>query len=173
MDESTDVPKTTLDQHFTRFYSIEHDICVCRHNNGILMLMIAEHHSVIKNLSSIAVEKIEFRDVAQVSGKRKRGGTTIQDGTKLASVFMSDGTVIEVRSPVRGVLLEINDALCTKPELIQNDPFNRGYLCTVLPMGRNDLKDAQKSCIGLIPKQDYFTRKQHPDINSLSTFPAT
>jgi len=47
----------------------------------------------------------------------------------------------DIYSPITGEVTAINQDLEDSPELVNNDPFNEGWLFTVRPAGNSDLED--------------------------------
>lgn len=54
-------------------------------------------------------------------------GSNIEAGRAVGVLELSK-TVVSVRSPVAGTLLEVNDAAVAKPSLIGADPYGAGWL---------------------------------------------
>ncbi|MEE8536939.1 MAG: glycine cleavage system protein GcvH [Acidobacteriota bacterium] len=59
-----------------------------------------------------------------------QAGTVVTAGKEMGTVE-SVKAVSEVYSPVNGTLEEINGALSSKPELINQDPYGRGWMVRV------------------------------------------
>ena len=64
--------------------------------------------------------------------KVKPTGTSLEPGDELAELETMKVNV-ELPSPVTGTIVEINKALELKPELINQDPFGKGWLAVVEP----------------------------------------
>lgn len=60
----------------------------------------------------------------------KPEGTVLAEGDVLASIETIKAT-IELTSPVAGRIVEANCAMATTPELINEDPYGRGWLVRV------------------------------------------
>lgn len=64
-----------------------------------------------------------------VRGKRKKGGQKLKERSILCEVKCSDGAIFTILSGVKGVLIEINEALLTQPNLlIEEVSFSFLYL---------------------------------------------
>ncbi len=88
-------------------------------------------------LQSMATDIIfvEFRDV----------GTEIEQLDEVAS-FESTKTILDLISPVSGVIVEVNEKLSERPELVNQDPYEEGWF-TLLKLqnfesDRDNLLDA-------------------------------
>ena len=57
-------------------------------------------------------------------------GTALEEGRTLSEIE-STKSVGELFAPVAGTVLEINDAVVAKPELVNSDPFGEGWLIKV------------------------------------------
>ena len=57
-------------------------------------------------------------------------GATVEAGTPLGEVE-STKSVSDVYSPVSGTVIETNSLLETTPELVNEDPYGRGWLLTI------------------------------------------
>lgn len=82
---------------------------------------------------------VEFKDV----------GTEINQFDEVAS-FESTKTVLDLISPVSGVIVEVNEKLSERPELVNQDPYGEGWF-TVLQS-----KDFKSDRENLIDAEKYF-----------------
>ncbi|HEX4444681.1 MAG TPA: glycine cleavage system protein GcvH [Galbitalea sp.] len=57
-------------------------------------------------------------------------GSTVAEG-RVVGEIESTKSVGELFAPVAGTVLEINDAVVAKPELVNSDPFGEGWLIKV------------------------------------------
>lgn len=82
--------------------------------------------------------KIGITDVAQnlakgiVNATPKDAGRTVQKG-KSAGTLESGKWVGPVTSPVTGEIVEVNEAMKSKPSLINSDPYGEGWFVKVKP----------------------------------------
>jgi glycine cleavage system H protein len=60
---------------------------------------------------------------------------------KELAVVESSKAAGDVYSPVTGIVTEVNSELQTKPELINEDCYNAGWLCKLTITDRKSLKD--------------------------------
>lgn len=81
---------------------------------------------------------IGITDVAQhmakgiINATPKDVGRTVKQG-KSAGTLESGKWVGPVTSPVTGEIVEVNEAVKTKPALINNDPYGEGWFVKVRP----------------------------------------
>jgi len=92
-------------------------------------------------LQSMATDIIfvEFKDV----------GTEIEQLDEVAS-FESVKTILDLISPVSGVIVEINEKLSERPELVNLDPYGEGWFAVL------KLKDFESDRENLLDAQNYF-----------------
>ena len=90
-------------------------------------------------LQSMATDIIfvEFKDV----------DTEIEQLDEVAS-FESTKTILDLISPVSGVIVEVNEKLSERPELVNQDPYGEGWFAVLklknFESDRENLLDAQK-----------------------------
>ena len=111
-------------------YKITHPNSVYAHiyvmPNNICMLVLPEPTSTSHFTYSITNKEL-------LSGKKKKGATNIKADSVLASLSCIDGTIKEIRSPIGGSILELNDTLTINPSYLNEEPLGRGYLAILLP----------------------------------------
>ena len=92
-------------------------------------------------LQSMATDIIfvEFKDV----------GTEIEQLDEVAS-FESAKTILDLISPVSGVIVEVNEKLSERPELVNQDPYGEGWFAVL------KLKDFESDRENLLDAQKYF-----------------
>ena len=59
--------------------------------------------------------------------RAKRVGTEVAQGETIAVVELSK-SVVAVKSPVSGTVVEVNEALQERPELVHRDPYGTGWI---------------------------------------------
>ena len=59
-------------------------------------------------------------------------GARVDKGAVLGEVE-STKSVSEIYSPVAGEVLSVNDELSETPELLNSDPYGRGWICEIRP----------------------------------------
>ncbi|QQS28453.1 MAG: glycine cleavage system protein GcvH [Sphingobacteriales bacterium] len=57
-------------------------------------------------------------------------------------------TVSELFMPVSGVILEVNEALVSQPELVNAEPYEKGWMVKILPDNTDDIN-------GLLSAEEY------------------
>lgn len=73
---------------------------------------------------------VELNDIGETYGKDDVFGTV--EAVK---------TVSELFMPVAGEVVEINNALGDEPELVNDDPYGKGWMIKIKPNNSNDLND--------------------------------
>jgi glycine cleavage system H protein len=94
-------------------YLIEHQVWARLHAGGT---------------ASVGITALGIRLSGEVYMCRaKRPGTAIKQGDTLAVVELSK-SIVAVKSPVTGTVVEINEALQAQPELVHRDPYGAGWI---------------------------------------------
>lgn len=57
----------------------------------------------------------------------KAMGQVVEQGRAVAVVELAK-SIVSVKSPVRGTVIAVNEALSAKPELVHTDPYGAGWL---------------------------------------------
>lgn len=67
-------------------------------------------------------------------------GETLAQGEVFGSVEAVK-TVSDLNMPVKGEVLEINDAINDQPELVNNDPYGEGWMIKISVLNPDDLNN--------------------------------
>jgi glycine cleavage system H protein len=60
----------------------------------------------------------------------KNVGSVVTQGGSIAVVELAK-SIVSVKSPVSGSIVEVNEALAARPELVHQDPYGAGWLARV------------------------------------------
>jgi len=94
--------------------------------NNIAIIGITDYaQRKLKNI--VAVELPEIN-------KEVRAGESI-------AVVESIKTIADVYAPVSGIVIEVNEALLNQPELINDDPYGKGWIVKVKMKDTSELKN--------------------------------
>jgi glycine cleavage system H lipoate-binding protein len=103
-----------------------------------MVVCLAPSHPLL--LDGVTIDRVEYQigklDRASnvVSGKFKRGGQKLTPTSPLCIVHChGDDNKYIIYSCVKGTLIEINERLLTKPQLLQTHADSQGYVAIVLP----------------------------------------
>jgi glycine cleavage system H protein len=77
----------------------------------------------ITDYAQDALGDVVFLDVPDV-------GAAVGGDEKVAEVE-STKSVSDVFAPVAGTVVEVNDALADRPELVNEDPYGEGWVCVI------------------------------------------
>jgi glycine cleavage system H protein len=77
-------------------------------------------------------------------------GTTVNAGDEVATIETIKVN-ISLTSPVRGKVVEVNAAMATAPEAINQDPYGEGWLAVI------EASDWEADSADLLDPQAYFT----------------
>ncbi|KXJ21972.1 protein Simiate isoform X2 [Exaiptasia diaphana] len=133
-----------IDRYFTRGYVVDNngnsgeDQCVLLHSNKLCVITIAPEHPIVKQGSKVS--DINFQVSSKLNrldskavGKSKKGAQWIMPDAPLCEVTCSDGKKYILNCCMKGKLIEINDELISKPELLNEKPETEGYVAVILP----------------------------------------
>ncbi|MHC1601532.1 MAG: glycine cleavage system protein GcvH [Candidatus Nezhaarchaeales archaeon] len=107
-------------------------------------LLYSENHVWIKiegDLARLGITDYaqkQLRDVLYVDLPEK--GKSVERGGILASIE-SIKTVIDVSSPLDCEIVEVNEKLQDKPDLINSDPYGDGWIAIVKPSNKEQVKE--------------------------------
>lgn len=59
-------------------------------------------------------------------------GQMVEKGRSVAVVELAKA-IVSVRSPLSGTVLQVNDALIDRPDLVHVDPYGRGWIARLAP----------------------------------------
>lgn len=105
-----------------RLYSDTHEWIVVNNNIGIVG---------ITDYAQDKLGDIVFVELPQV-------GKDVSRGDKVGEIE-SVKTVAEIYTPVSGKIIEVNKVLENKPEIINEDPYNEGWIFKIKLSNRDEL----------------------------------
>jgi glycine cleavage system H protein len=81
--------------------------------------------------ATVGITALGIRQAGEIYMCRPRGvGSQLEQGRALAVVELAK-SIVSVKSPVRGVVVEVNALLETQPERVHRDPYGAGWLARV------------------------------------------
>ncbi|MCL5096981.1 MAG: glycine cleavage system protein H [Candidatus Omnitrophica bacterium] len=80
----------------------------------------------------------------------KPAGTKLEAGESLADIETIKA-MVELLSPVGGTVVEVNPALDLQPEIVNQDPYDRGWLAIM------ETTDLEADCARLLEPSAYFS----------------
>uniref|UniRef100_A0AAY5LB46 Protein Abitram n=1 Tax=Esox lucius TaxID=8010 RepID=A0AAY5LB46_ESOLU len=132
------------------------DQCVLQHSNRICVITLAESHPILQNGNTI--KSINYQISAgcsrlqnKVSGKSKRGGQFLTELAPLCRITCTEGVEYTIYSCIRGRLLEVNEGILERPELLLEKPSTEGYIAVILPK----LEESKTVTNGLLSREEY------------------
>ena len=100
-----------------------------------------EHEWVRRDDGRIVVGITDFAQSAMgdvVHVDRPTIGSTVSAGDSLAEIE-STKSVSEVYAPVSGTVVEMNEALAKSPELVNDDPYGKGWILALEPADPSEI----------------------------------
>ncbi|RVE66975.1 hypothetical protein OJAV_G00112820 [Oryzias javanicus] len=133
-----------IDRYYTRWYRTDlkgqpcEDHCILQHSNRLCVVTLAETHPVLQNGRTIKSIDYQISNGCsrlnnKVSGKSKRGGQFLTDFAPLCRITCSDESKYTIYSCIRGRLLEVNENILERPNLLLEKPSTEGYVAVILP----------------------------------------
>jgi glycine cleavage system H protein len=92
---------------------------------------------------------VVFVDLPQV-------GTELEAGDELGSIE-SVKAVSELFSPVSGEVVEVNEALADRPDLVNTDPFGDGWMVRIRVAAEDDLE----TLMSAEEYEEYVSKESH------------
>jgi len=106
-------------------YSIDHD-WVRLEDDGLVVIGITDH-------AQVALGELVFVEVPEAGQSFQRGDScAVVESVKAAS---------DVNAPVTGDVVKINTALEESPELVNQDPYDEGWLISLRPSDPAELDE--------------------------------
>lgn len=112
------------------------------------MTKYTENHEYVDindNIATIGLTEKALEDIGDVMAVNlPEINNTINKGEKLFSLESAKAAV-EIKAPISGEIIEINENVEDEPELINNSPYEEGWICKIKitkPEEINTLKDA-------------------------------
>lgn len=139
VEDYVPIHPSPVDRYFTKYYkpksvdNQEEDHLVLFHTNKICLIgLVPNHIALKKGITSINYDIGNMdRSQNQVKGKGKKGGMNLQPNSALAIITCADGSTYKVESCITAKLLEMNERVVQKPELLGTE--GEGYIAVVLP----------------------------------------
>ncbi|XP_072980420.1 uncharacterized protein [Typha angustifolia] len=142
------IPPSSVEFNFVRYFAVDflkpgHDQYIYRHANGLCVIGLAPTHVALREEGGIT--GVDFnvgksdRSEMKVTGKRKRNAQHFESNTALCKVCANSTSYI-VRCCVKGSLLEVNDRLIKKPDLLNSSAEREGYIAIIMPRPADWLK---------------------------------
>jgi glycine cleavage system H protein len=125
-------------------YSKDHEWANFDEDDGVVIIGITDY----------AQDKIG--DITYV--ELPEDGDDIEKGASFAEIEHHKG-VEDVYSPVSGRVFEVNTSLAESPELVNQDPYDEGWLAKVEPADISDLDDL----MGADDYKEYLTGLQEDE----------
>nr|GMD98406.1 protein Simiate [Ipomoea batatas] len=159
IEDLPSVPPSAVESNFVTYYAPDfmkpgNDQYVRRHANGLCVIGIASSHVAFKDEGGITAVDFNVgksdRSGIKVTGKRKKNAQHFESNTALCKVCTKDNSYI-VRCCVKGPLLEVNERLIERPELLISSAEREGYIAIIMPKPADWLK-IKASLLG---KEDY------------------
>lgn len=97
-------------------------------------ILYSVEHTWVKmegNMATIGVTECALEDMGEIlAAELPSEGEEITQYEAFGSLE-SVRTVTELISPISGEIVEANDALATEPEIINEDPYQRGWMLVI------------------------------------------
>ncbi|KAJ8914610.1 hypothetical protein NQ315_017315, partial [Exocentrus adspersus] len=99
--------------------------------------------------------------VVNLKGKFKRGAKVIEPGTILCQVKCEGvAKLFNIRAGVPGRVIEINELVKERPNLLRTDPKGDGFLAVLAPMGHPSKYEEEMNKLKLLSEEEYMDNKK-------------
>lgn len=128
------------------------DQCIMFHSNRLCLLALAPTHPVMSEDKTI--ERVEFtfdgheridRLTNQLRGKGKKGGQKLQKYAPVCAIICSDGIKYVITACISSRLIEVNQAISNRFDLIKTKPLSSGFIAIVQPSDWKNLDEFKAS----------------------------
>ena len=110
------------------------DMSVLRYTEEHEWILLDENNNLLVGISNYAQEQLG--DVVYV--ELPEIGAVVGAGDEI-SVVESVKTAGEIKSPVGGTIIEVNDRLADEPEVVNSDPLGEGWFFKMTPDDTSEL----------------------------------
>lgn len=148
------------------------DQCIMFHSNRVCLLTLAPSHPVITENKTIervehtfeGYEKID-RLASQCQGKSKKGGQKLQKNSPICALICTDGTKYVITACLGSKLVEINQTICSKPQLVKEKPLSDGFIAIIQPNDWKRMAEVRDSLpkLGQQPELDLNPNESQKD----------
>ncbi|XP_046550880.1 protein Abitram-like [Haliotis rubra] len=166
-------PPSVVERYFEQRFKINvkgkqrEDHCVLSHSNRICIVTLAQSHPVVAQKKKVTSVNFKVNDNLdrldnKVTGKSKRGAQILKANSPLCKITCDDGSEYTVYSCIRGMLVEVNEHLSQKPNLLVNKFQTEGYIAVVLPR----LYEFEREMKSLLSHEDYKSKMADRDLET-------
>lgn len=139
----TNLFPNVTERYLTPYYYMSeeapgNDTCIWVHSNRICLISLAPSHEIVKEKKKIKSINFKVSDKLdrasnKVSGKSKHGAQPLQPSSTICTIECEDEKMYSIKCNMTGKLMEVNNTLVEKPELLFEQPHRGGYLAIALP----------------------------------------
>lgn len=139
-----------IDRRYYRvFYTPDGHQCVLQHSNRVCLVCLGPSHPLLARHSSSEEEEeiseeisnIEFKTIGGKkktvtsetnggggggSNKKEKANNKLMPNSVICTVSCKSGESFQLRSCIKGTLLEVNDQIIDQPSLLQSEVCNNG-----------------------------------------------
>lgn len=134
------------------FFGEVGDQCIMFHSNRVCLVTLAPSHPIIAMDKSIVKVEHKFdggtpidRLASKPEGKSKKGCQKLQKNHPICAITCSDGTKYVVTACITSKLIEINESVIDKPELIKSRPLSSGFIAILQPNDWKRMEEVRES----------------------------
>ena len=100
------------------FYLIEHQVWARLHDDGT---------------ATVGITALGIQLAGEIYMARPKGvGVAVEQGRSVAVVELAK-SIVSVKSPLAGTVVEVNPRLAAEPEWVHRDPYGEGWLARLAP----------------------------------------
>ncbi|KAJ5072354.1 hypothetical protein M0811_01368 [Anaeramoeba ignava] len=162
-------PSTYIQRNFQHFYHFKKDEkenldqYLYLHPNSIVVIGLTETHQIFKSklenfTISFPILKSEKQNFKQKNKKKKNEKLFVTPETIICEIKLSNEKTIPIFSLVYGTLCERNENLIKNPNLLIEDPYEKGFIGIILLRKEKHLDSKQN--FQLEKGTNFFTEKE-------------
>ena len=118
-----DMNLNTYDPSYCQAYVMNNEICV----------LVAPIFNESQIPVSVTFQEAALRTGENISGRRKKGAWKCNESANILSVKFNDDSVLQLKTPVGGQVLEINEKLNENPDMMRLKRIGEGFVAIIYP----------------------------------------
>lgn len=159
------------ERYFKKYYKLDvkypsNDHLIMMHSNRVAVCFIAPSHPIL-NKQKYKVRKVDYIQNVneEMSGKHKHNAKSVNANQPLCKVYCDvlernenepEERYFLIYACLNAKLIEINERLIKKPELIQEKPHTEGFFAILMPK----LDSISEQLMDLMTHSDYINKNQ-------------
>jgi hypothetical protein len=120
-----------VERYFTKYYinkSTPKEQFIFIHSNGLIVCGFGANHFITQSNISACTD---LKKPGRITGRRKHGAHYLNENEYVVQVTYDNGKIFNFCPQLKGKLLEINQNIVDKPNLLNEYPEKYGFVCII------------------------------------------